>query len=153
MTEALNDTEVMNKLNQVLERKETTINISLDEGNVIKVEEKKMEVTDEKKVLKTDEKRTVSISKILKSVYKVFESFFDSIVKSFLKKKYKINNSVYNDGKKAVIALTEKDTKTFLKKATDSVLNLLKKLPVSTRKIIKDTKNVAIDEIYSWKVE
>ena len=58
---------------------------------------------------------------------------------------------MYNDGKKAVIAIQSKDTKTFFKKASDALLNLIKKIPPDTRKIIKNTKNVAIDEICSWK--
>ena len=137
----------------MLDSEKTTINISLDKGNVIKVEEIKTELTKQEKVQKDNGKSTVSAGKILKSIYKVFESFFDSIAKIFLKKKFKINNSVYNDGKKAIIALHEKDTKTFWKRVTDSALNLLKKIPSDTRKIMKNTKNVAIDEIYSWRTE
>ena len=137
----------------MLDSEKTTINISLDKGNVIKVEEIKTELTKQEKIQKENGKSTVSAGKILKSIYKVFESFFDSIAKTFLKKKFKINNSVYNDGKKAIIALHEKDTKTFLKRVTDSALNLLKKIPSDTRKIMKNTKNVAIDEIYSWRME
>lgn len=91
------------------------------------------------------------LKKITKSFLKIFEAFFDSIAKGFLKKKYKINNSVYNDGKKAIIAASNKDSKTFLKKATDAILNMIKKIPTDKKKIIKNTKNVAIDEIYSWK--
>ena len=149
----LNDPKLLNKLNEVLEEKNSTINISLDDKNVIKIEEKEIQGKNiQKNVFKTKGEDTSLFLKVIKSSYKIFESFFDSIAKNFLKKKYKINNSVYNDGKKAVVAICSKDTKTFLKKVTDSVLNLFKKIPSDTRKIIKNTKNVAIDEIYSWKV-
>lgn len=152
MSEALNDDKVLDKLNEVLEDKKTALNISLDDRNVIKIEEKDLTVSENKKIINEVKKKESSFDgKFLKSFYKVFESFLDSVTKTFLKKKYKINNSVYNDGKKAIIAIHNKDLKTFLKKSTDSILNLLKKIPTDTRKIIKNTKNVAIDEIYSWK--
>ena len=152
MSEALNDSKLLDKLNEVLEDKKTILNISLDDKNVIKIVEKDITVSENKKIIDDEKKKTTSFaSKFFKSFYKIFESFFDSVAKNFLKKKYKINNSVYNDGKKAIIAIHNKDSKTFLKKATDSILNLFKKIPTDTRKIIKNTKNVAIDEVYSWK--
>ena len=33
----------------------------------------------------------------------------------------------------------------------DAYINMIKKIPTDKKKIIKNTKNVAIDEIYSWK--
>ena len=154
LKDALNDTKVIEKLNEVLEKEKTTINIYREgKEDLIRVEEKKEELTIENIVPKVKENRTITITKVLKAMYRIFEGFVDSIAKNFLKKKYKINNSVYNDGKKAVAALVGKDTKTFWKKATDSILNFLKKIPSDARKIIKNTKNIAIDEIYSWNTK
>lgn len=152
LSDALNDAKLLEKLNEVLEDKNSIINISMDDKNVIKIEEKPV-IIEKANAVEKDEKKKSIVGKVLKSFYKIFETFVDNAAKTFLKKKYKINNSVYNDGKKAAIALCDKDTKTFFKKATDSLLNLFKKIPADTRKIIKNTKNVAIDEMYSWKVK
>ena len=154
LSEALNDTKLLDKLNEVLEDNRSVLNISIDDKKVIKIEEKEILLNQEEKMAHEEKSKKVGVlGKTLKSFYRIFEGFFDSVAKTFLKKKYKINNSVYNDGKKAIVALRGKDTKTFFKKVTDSILNLFKKIPADTRKIIKNTKNVAIDEIYSWKTE
>ena len=72
------------------------------------------------------------------------------MARKFLKEKYKLNYSVYNDGKKAVVAAKNRDFKTFFKKGTDAILYVFKKIPAASKKVIKNTKNVAIDEIFSW---
>lgn len=153
LEETLNDKNLINKLNEVLEDKSSILKISIDDKEKIKVEEiknKDIIIKKEERVV-TEKEKVSKIKKVTKSFFKIFEGFFDSVAKNFLKKKYKINNSVYNDGKKAIIAAQNKDLKTFFKKSTDAVLNLIKKIPTDKKKIIKNTKNVAIDEIYSWK--
>ena len=152
----MNDKELINKLNEILDDKNSVLKISMDDKENLKIEEvenKEKSVGDINinNVTDTKKEEVSKLKKFTKSVFKVFEEVFDSVAKNFLKKKYKINNSVYNDGKKAVIAIQNKDTKTFWKKATDAVLNLIKKIPTDKKKIIKNTKNVAIDEIYAWK--
>lgn len=161
LEETLNNKDLINKLNEVLEEKNSILKISVDDKNKIKIEEVKNEPIinepiinkkiNEKSIDEVKNKEVSKLKKITKSFLKVFEEFFDSVAKNFLKKKYKINNSVYNDGKKAVIAIRNKDSKNFFKKATDAILNMTKKLSTEKKKIIKNTKNVAIDEIYSWK--
>lgn len=153
LEETLNDRDLINKLNEVLENKKSILKISVDEEDKIKIEEiRNDELSVNKENKKVPEKEEVlKIKKVAKSFFKIFEELIDSVAKNFLKKKYKINNSVYNDGKKAVQAIQNKDSKTFLKKATDAILNLIKKIPTDKKKIIKNTKNIAIDEIYSWK--
>lgn len=149
----MNEKELLDKLNEVLEDKNSILKISIDDKEKIKVEEiKNEEVTSKETSSREVKKEEVSkLRKVTKSFLKIFEELFDSIAKNFLKKKYKINNSVYNDGKKAIVAIQNKDTKTFWKKATDVALNMIKKIPTDKKKIIKNTKNVAIDEIYSLK--
>lgn len=151
LKETLDDRELLDKLNAALENKNTVLKISINDKENIKIEEMKDEEISIKQEKNDNRVNNSKMKKITKSFFKVFEELFDSVAKNFLKKKYKINNSVYNDGKKAVIAAHNKDSKTFLKKATDAVLNMIKKIPTDKKKIIKNTKNVAIDEIYSWK--
>ena len=154
LEDVLNNQELLNNLNEVLEKEKSVLKISLEDENIIKIEEKRTtDYKDKNEIIIEKSKEVSKVSKFIKSFYKIFESFFDSVAKNFLKKKYKINNSVYNDGKKAIVAISEKDTKTFFKKVTDSLLGLFKKIPGDTKKIIKNTKNVAIDEIYSWNMK
>lgn len=171
----LDFTDISNKLEEVLKDAEISIKLSMDDNNVIRIDEVNLNKDDEilnkadinNKISNVNEKYSTNISnekdnivedkkgniipKILKSGAKVVGEIFDSTMKEYLKKKYKWNYSVYNDGKKAIIAATQKDYKNFLKSATDSLLYTMKKIPSNTKKIIKNTKNVAIDEIYSWK--
>lgn len=128
-------------MNEVLKEKELTLKVSNDDEKSILIQE-----TQNNNIKKDENTLTRKAKKV---AFKTLGAFIDSFAKNFLKKKYKINYSVYNDGKKAVQAIKNKDRKTFYKKASDAVLNLIKKLPASTRKIIKDTKNGAIDEICS----
>ena len=86
-------------------------------------------------------------------MYRVGEEFFDSMARKFLKEKFKWNFSVYNDGKDAVKSIKEKDYKNFIKKGTDSILYTIKKIPNSTKKIIKNTKNKVIDEVFAGGTE
>ena len=156
LEETLNDKELINKLNEILDDKNSVLKISIDDKENLKIEElenKEKSVGDItiNNVTDTKKEEVSKLKKFTKYFFRVFEEFFDSVAKNFLKKKYKINNSVYNDGKKAIIAAHNKDSKTFLKKATDAALNMIKKIPTDKKKIIKNTKNVAIDEIYAWK--
>ena len=150
LEDALNDEKLLAKINEVLENEKMVLNITREPNDIIKIEEVKLNKTEDViKNEKVKEKDSKTV-KFIKSFLKVSESFFDTFAKNFLKKKFKINNSVYNDGKKAVVAIQNKDAKTFWKKATDSILNLFKKIPADAKKIIKNTKNTAIDEIYAW---
>ena len=153
LKETLDDRELLDKLNAALENKNTVLKISINDKENIKIEEMKDEEISIKQEKNDNRVNNSKMKKITKSFFKVFEELFDSVAKNFLKKKYKINNSVYNDGKKAVVAVRNKDAKTFWKKATDSILYIFKKIPAETKKVIKNTKNVAIDEIFSWKKE
>lgn len=147
-------------MKDVLEKAELTL--KLKDSNTICVEQvnlnnkvetsiKNKDEIKENKIEDKKEEKPPMWKKVLTSSYKVFEEFFDSMARKLLKEKYKLNYSVYNDGKKAFVALKSDDIKTFLKKGTDSILYAIKKIPASTKKIIKNTKNVAIDEVFSWK--
>ena len=95
--------------------------------------------------LKVDTQKSM-VGKGARVVLRVGEELLDSSLREFFKKKYKWNYSVYNDAKSAALATKSKDYQTAIKKATDSVLYAIPKIPASTKKIIKNTKNVAIDE-------
>lgn len=161
LEDALNKEELTDELKDVLEKAELTLKLSLQDANTIHVEPIKNELKIENKLTfekankvvneSKEETKTPFWKKFLVSSYKVFEEFFDSMAKKFLKEKYKLNYSVYNDGKKAITALKNNDIKTFLTKGTDSILYTLKKIPANVKKVIKSTKNVAIDEVFSWK--
>ncbi len=166
--------DIENKqLNETLEKTNTLLKLSLGEGQklnvkVISNEQNSKEistsnleikstdaVTTKSVVTKNDieDKKSSIVNKVLKSVYRVGEEFFDSMARKFLKEKFKWNFSVYNDGKDAVKSIKEKDYKNFIKKGTDSILYTIKKIPNSTKKIIKNTKNKAIDEVFAWGKE
>ncbi|MBQ8299372.1 MAG: hypothetical protein IJX99_05860 [Clostridia bacterium] len=159
MEDVLKDEKFMEGLSEVLEKDNVSLKVSTanDELKIeeIKIESRTTQVGDKnnKDPSQEKEKNENKFFKLLGSVGRIFEEFFDSAMRKFLKKKFKLNYSVYNDGKKAIIAAREKDAKTFWQKATDSILYAFKKIPAETKKIIKNTKNVAIDEIFSWKKE
>lgn len=159
MEDVLKDERFMEELSEVLERDNVSLKISAgnDELKVeeIKIEGKTTQVggKNNKDPSQETEKKENKFKKFLGSVGRVFEEFFDSFARKFLKEKFKLNYSVYNDGKKAVVAAKNKDAQTFWKKATDSILYVFKKIPAETKKLIKNTKNVAIDEIFLWKKE
>ena len=162
--------DLKSELLDVLEKSELTLKLHLDGKDTICIEQVKnaniekdknkedesVKTIDEKtdnlpqNTRKEENKKENFAAKFFKSTYKVFEEFFDSMARKFLKEKYKLNYSVYNDGKKAVVAAKNRDFKTFLKKGTDAILYVFKKIPAASKKVIKNTKNVAIDEIFSW---
>lgn len=149
--------EIIDRNNKEEIKKENLEGNKLEEDK-LKRNELKEEATkdglvkrEQEKIDNNEKKNENKILKVAFSVGRVFEEFIDSFAKKKLKEKYNLNYSVYNDGKKAIIAATKKDDKTFWKKATDSVLNAIKKIPTDTRKIIKNTKNAVIDEIFSWR--
>ena len=154
MEDVLKDEKFMEGLSEVLEKDNISLKISTVKDE-LKIEEIKNEnkttQAGEKNNKEPDKKKENKFLKLLGSVGRVFEELFDSVARKFLKEKFKLNYSVYNDGKKAVVAVKNKDAKTFWKKATDSILYIFKKIPAETKKVIKNTKNVAIDEIFSWK--
>ena len=170
LEDALKRDSLSDELKDVLEKAELTLKLSLEDSNTIRIESIKESnnkenslINNQKNIGKSENKELKKdfvenkkqnvFYKILKSTYRVCEEFFDSMAKKFLKEKYKLNYSVYNDGKKAIYAIKDKDVKTFLKKGSDSVLYIFKNIPVNIKKVIKNTKNVAIDEIFSWKDE
>lgn len=159
----LKDEKISEELKDALEKTNMSLNLYLNDEKEISISETKNEKELSKKeaeknniqnvnneTVKNETKKESMIKKVSRSFCKVFEEFFDSMMRKFLKEKYKMNYSVYNDSKKAYKALSANDTKTFWKKGSDAVLNAIKKIPANTKKIIKNTKNTAIDEIYSW---
>ncbi len=173
LEKVLQNQSVQDELRKTLNDTNMLIKLSLEDGKTIKAQNvtkdeliKEVEntkdtknnsnnnVVQSKNELNVEVKKpTPLVKKILKSAYKIGEEFIDSSARRFLKKKYKLNYSVYNDGKKAIIAATQKDLKNFLKSGTDALLYTAKKIPAETKKVIKNTKNVAIDEVFSWKQE
>lgn len=149
----------MEDLSKVLEKDSISFKISTSDDKVqvseMKIENASnfVEKKENKELTYVEGGKESKFVKIITSVGRVFEEFIDSFAKKFLKEKFKLNYSVYNDGKKAFVAVKNKDSKTFWKKATDSLLYIFKKIPSETKKVIKNTKNVAIDEIFSWKKE
>lgn len=165
--------KINNELNESLESVSTVLKISLqkdgkinvqklDEANSLesltykKQEDKNVDVSQTvKKEEKSEETKTKEskVKKALKSVYRIGEELIDSVARSFLKKKFKLNYSVYNDGKSAIKSIISKDYKKTIKKGTDSILYMIKKIPANIKKIIKNTKNKAIDEAFAWGKE
>lgn len=172
LEKVLRNQNVQDELKKTLNDTNMLIKLSLEDGKTIKAQNVTKDelikeaidknarnqsnssiVQDKNKLNVEVQKPTPLVKKILKSAYKIGEEFIDSSARKFLKKKYKLNYSVYNDGKKAIVAATQKDLKNFLKSGTDAILYTVKKIPAETKKVIKNTKNVAIDEVFSWKQE
>lgn len=160
----MENNKINNQLNETLEDTSTILKISLQDNNQINIKRIKDErdIKEENKIILSqksnsneivDIKNNSKIKMVLKSLYRVGEEFIDSMVRKFLKEKFKWNFSVYNDGKDALKSIGKKDYKTFIKKETDSILYTIKKIPNDTKKVIKNTKNKAIDEVFSWGKE
>lgn len=152
---SLEDNNFRERLSEVLENDKVTIRMFAD-GNEVTIKditiENSSKLTDSySKHLKTQvnkvEKKSI-IEKLGSAMKKGIETTIDSFAKNFLKKKYKLNYSVYNDGKKALIAIKNRDAPTFLKKISDSALYTIKAIPSETKKVIKNTKNTIIDEFF-----
>lgn len=90
------------------------------------------------------------LGKILASAGRIGETLVDSIAKKYLKDKFKVNYSTYNDGKKAIKAAIKKDGETFLKKSFDVVFSGFKKLPATTKMVFRNVKNKVVEEVLSW---
>lgn len=160
----MENNKINNQLNETLEDTSTILKISLQDNNQINIKRIKDErdIKEENKIILSqksnsneivDTKNNSKIKMVLKSLYRVGEEFIDSMVRKFLKEKFKWNFSVYNDGKDALKSIGKKDYKIFIKKGTDSILYTIKKIPNDTKKVIKNTKNKAIDEVFSWGKE
>ncbi len=151
INDIFNNNELKEKLASVLKDEDKKINISLRDGNKLIIEEVGINTKTEnlKSTKKGVEKKSL-IRRVAQSIYNVGETLFDSLAKKILKKKYKINYSVYNNGKDAIKAAKEKDSKKFLKKFLDAILYSIKKIPSETRNVIKNTKNTLIDEAFSY---
>lgn len=89
------------------------------------------------------------IGKLLASAGRIGGTLVDSIAKKYLKDKFKINYSTYNDGKKALTAAIKKDGETFLKKGFDVVFSGFKKLPSTTKMVFRNVKNKIVEEVFS----
>ncbi len=160
----LENNKINNQLNETLESTSTILKTSLQDNNQMDIKSIKNEkgIKEENKIMQAqsnnadkavDTKNKSKIKMVLKSVYKIGEEFIDSMARKILKEKFKWNFSVYNDGKDAFKSIKEKDYKNFIKKGTDSILYTIKKIPSSTKRVIKNTKNKAIDEVFSWGKE
>lgn len=160
----MENNKINNQLNETLEDTSAILKISLEDNNQINIkcikDEKK--IKEENKIMLSqtsnidkiaDTKNKSKVKMVLKSVYRVGEEFFDSMARKLLKEKFKWNFSVYNDGKDALKSIKKRDYKNFIKKGTDSILYTIKKIPSDTKKVIKNTKNKAIDEVFSWGKE
>ncbi len=89
------------------------------------------------------------VGKLLASAGRIGETLVDSIAKKYLKDKFKVNYSTYNDGKKALKAVIKKDGETFLKKGFDVIFSGLKKLPATTKMVFRNVKNKVVEEVFS----
>ncbi len=87
---------------------------------------------------------------IFSALGRVGSTLFDSLAKKFLKDKYKMNYSVYNNGKKAVVAATKKDAVTFVKKGLDAVVSAIKWIKPTTKMVIRNVKNKVVDEVFGF---
>ncbi|MBQ9279759.1 MAG: hypothetical protein IJ215_01755 [Clostridia bacterium] len=166
LEEAFDSEKLNNELKETLEKASLTLKLYLKDDNTIGIEQvkdSKKSTTKEKSKevekfenltdvaldrLKVDTKKSM-VGKGARVVLRVGEELLDSSLREFFKKKYKWNYSVYNDAKSAALATRNKDYQTAIKKATDSILYSIPKISASTKKIIKNTKNVAIDEGFS----
>lgn len=89
------------------------------------------------------------IGKVLAAAGRIGGTLVDSIAKKYLKDKFKVNYSTYNDGKKALTAAIKKDGETFLKKGIDVVFGLFKKVPATTKMVFRNVKNKVVEEVFS----
>lgn len=89
------------------------------------------------------------IGKLLASAGRIGGTLVDSIAKKYLKDKFKINYSTYNDGKKALTAAIKKDGETFIKKGFDVIFSGFKKLPSTTKMVFRNVKNKIVEEVFS----
>ena len=83
------------------------------------------------------------------SAGRIGETLVDSIAKKYLKDKFKVNYSTYNDGKKALKAAIKKDGQTFFKKGFDVIFSSFKKLPATTKMVFRNVKNKVVEEAFS----
>ncbi|MBR3887567.1 MAG: hypothetical protein IKJ32_00510 [Clostridia bacterium] len=89
------------------------------------------------------------IGKVLAAVGRIGGTLVDSIAKKYLKDKFKVNYSTYNDGKKALQAAIKKDGQTFFKKGFDVIFSSFKKLPATTKMVFRNVKNKVVEEAFS----
>lgn len=89
------------------------------------------------------------VGKLLASAGRIGATLVDSIAKKYLKDKFKINYSTYNNGKKALSAAIKKDGETFLKKSFDVVFSAFKKIPSTTKMVFRNVKNKIVEEVFS----
>ena len=116
----MENNKINNQLNETLEDTSTILKISLQDNNQINIKRIKDErdIKEENKIILSqksnsneivDTKNNSKIKMVLKSLYRVGEEFIDSMVRKFLKEKFKWNFSVYNDGKDALKSIGKKD--------------------------------------------
>ena len=86
-------------------------------------------------------------NKITKSDFAdVVKVGIESVLKSVLKKKFKIDYSTFNEAKKALNDALDGNTKDMVKNVVDSVINELPFFDNTTKTVIKNVKNAIIDK-------
>lgn len=100
----------------------------------------------EKEVEKINEDNSIW-EKITKGSFsKIIKTAIETTLKSFLKKKFNINFSTFNDMKTAWNAAMDGNLKEALKKTSDVAVDGIAVLPTSVRSAIKSVKNGVIDK-------
>lgn len=145
----INEIKKENINSEILLAKNEIKNKSLLENNILKEKGIDIEKGTNKvqKFFETTE-RLGFIGKVLAAIGKIGGTLVDSIAKKYLKDKFKINYSTYNNGKKAVTAAIKKDGEAFIKKGLDTIMGLFKKIPASTKMVIRNVKNKVVEEAF-----
>lgn len=100
----------------------------------------------EKEVEKINEDNSIW-EKITKGSFsKIIKTAIETTLKSFLKKKFNINFSTFNDMKTAWNAAMDGNLKEALKKTSDVAVDGIAVLPASVKSAIKSVKNGVIDK-------
>ncbi len=154
ITETLKNEELSKMLKERLEKEDVNMIFSLDEDEKIiatisnyeqKIEEKGKEIKNDQNIPKLS-----TWEKFKKAFCNVCKDTFDTVFKIFLKKKFNINNSVYNDSRDGITATIKGDFMKATTKTSDAILGSIKSISGDTKKIIKSAKNAIIKEAFDW---
>ncbi len=145
----INESKNEDVKNEILLTKTENNNKSVAENNKLKEIGIDVEKGTNKlqKFFETTERLGV-LGKVLAAIGKIGGTLVDSIAKKYLKDKFKINYSTYNNGKKTVTAAIKKDGEAFIKKGFDTLLSAFKKIPASTKMVIRNVKNKVVEEAF-----
>ena len=80
------------------------------------------------------------------SFSKTIKTAIEATLKAFLKKKFNINFSTFNDMKTALNAAMDGNLKEALKKTSDAAVDGIAVLPSTVKTVIKNVKNTVIDK-------